>query len=81
MPGGLQCRSPECRLEIAIILLTGFAADATEMAMSSQTSGRFSLFHKPVSVEQLSERIEMLSAGLGREGTARKAHEGLGWTA
>ncbi|WP_408906457.1 hybrid sensor histidine kinase/response regulator [Sabulicella glaciei] len=42
------------------ILLTGFATDTAELAMSGALSGAFSLLRKPIDVKALADRVAML---------------------
>ncbi len=55
------------------ILLTGFAGNAAELAIGGAVSGTFSLLRKPVTAEQLGERVAILLEGasqIGREETS-----------
>jgi CheY-like chemotaxis protein len=49
------------------ILLTGFATDAAELAISGAVAGTFSLLRKPVTTAALAERISVLLAGVKQE--------------
>jgi PAS domain S-box-containing protein len=53
------------------ILLTGFATDAAELAVGRTLSGTFSLLRKPVTADELAERVAVLLEG-------RQAAEGGG---
>jgi signal transduction histidine kinase/ActR/RegA family two-component response regulator len=44
------------------VLLTGYAGDGAQLAISGALSGAFSLLRKPVTVAQLADRIEALLA-------------------
>ena len=62
------------------ILLTGFATDAAELAISGAFSGAFSLLRKPVEARVLAERAAVLLegkevAGKGRS-SERQGHRG-----
>jgi CheY-like chemotaxis protein len=48
---------------LPVILLTGFATNAAELAVSGAVAGTFSLLRKPVSPAHLAERISVLLAG------------------
>jgi nitrogen-specific signal transduction histidine kinase/ActR/RegA family two-component response regulator len=57
------------------ILLTGFAGNAAELAIGGAVSGTFSLLRKPVTAEQLGERVAVLLEGAsptGWEGTSEE---------
>jgi len=47
------------------ILLTGFATDAAEVAISGAMSGRFTLLRKPVEGSVLAERAAVMLEGVG----------------
>ncbi len=51
------------RPELPAILLTGFATDAAELAMSGAISGAFSLLRKPIEAKALAERVAVLLEG------------------
>jgi PAS domain S-box-containing protein len=51
------------RPKLAVILLTGFATNAAEIAIGGATGGGFTLLRKPVTAHQLAERVEMLLEG------------------
>jgi PAS domain S-box-containing protein len=53
--------------KLPAILLTGFATNAAQIALS----GMFSLLRKPVTTVQLTERVEMLLAGTGKMKSSR----------
>ncbi len=48
------------RPRLPAILLTGFATNSAEIAMSGAVSGTFSLLRKPINEQQLSERVAMM---------------------
>ena len=50
------------------ILLTGFATNAAEIALSGAMSGTFSLLRKPINEQQLSERVALMLEGSFPEG-------------
>ncbi|WP_161993826.1 PAS domain-containing sensor histidine kinase [Muricoccus nepalensis] len=50
------------RPELPAILLTGFATNAAEIAVDGALSGSFSMLRKPVTAEQIAERVEALLA-------------------
>jgi PAS domain S-box-containing protein len=52
--------------KLPAILLTGFVTHAAEMAARGAVSGMFTLLRKPVTTEQLTERVTMLLAGTGK---------------
>jgi PAS domain S-box-containing protein len=56
---------------LGAILMTGFAGNAAELAIGGAVSGTFSLLRKPVTAEQLGERVAVLLEGassMGGEG-------------
>ncbi|MCW8086667.1 hybrid sensor histidine kinase/response regulator [Sabulicella glaciei] len=53
------------RPRLPAILLTGFATHAAELALGGALSGTFSLLRKPVTAEQLAERVAVLLEGSG----------------
>ena len=55
---GMQARSPG----LPAVLLTGYAGDETALALSGAMSGTFSLLRKPVTEEQLLDRLRALLA-------------------
>ena len=48
------------RPRLPAVLLTGYAGDGTAMAMTGAMSGSFTLLRKPISGEQLAERVAAL---------------------
>ena len=44
------------------VLVTGYAGDGAQLAVSGALSGAFSLLRKPVSATQVADRIEALLA-------------------
>jgi nitrogen-specific signal transduction histidine kinase/CheY-like chemotaxis protein len=52
------------RPRLPAILLTGFASNAAEVAFSGAVSGTFSLLRKPVTDQQLADRVAMLLEGV-----------------
>jgi PAS domain S-box-containing protein len=54
------------------LLLTGFAGDVAQLAVSGVTSGTFSLLRKPTTAAQLSERIAALLASRNEAGPMRR---------
>jgi CheY-like chemotaxis protein len=54
--GEVQRRRPR----LPAILLTGFATNAAEIAVSGAVSGTFSLLRKPISGPQLAERVALM---------------------
>ena len=57
--GEVQRRRPK----LPAILLTGFATNAAEIAVSGAVSGTFSLLRKPIAGQQLAERVAMMLEG------------------
>lgn len=55
------------RPRLPAILLTGFATDAAELAISGAVAGTFSLLRKPVTTAALAERISVLLVGAEQE--------------
>jgi CheY-like chemotaxis protein len=51
------------RSGLPAIILTGFATDAAELAMSGALSGAFSLLRKPVEARTLADRVAVLLKG------------------
>ena len=51
------------RPKLPAILLTGFATDAAELALSGAVSGSFSLLRKPIEARALAERVAVLLEG------------------
>ena len=59
------------RPRLPAILLTGFATDAAELALSGVVSGSFSLLRKPIEARALAERVAVLLEGTGTAGEAQ----------
>ncbi|HVY16243.1 MAG TPA: PAS domain S-box protein [Rhodopila sp.] len=53
-------KAQECRPGLPAVLLTGYAGDGAALAVGGAISGTFSLLRKPVSGQQLAERINAL---------------------
>jgi PAS domain S-box-containing protein len=68
MPGmdglALIREAQQRRPAMPAILLTGFATDVAELAVSGAISGSFSLLRKPVEGEALAERVAVLLQGI-----------------
>ena len=64
--GEVQRRRPK----LPAILLTGFATNAAEIAVSGAVSGTFSLLRKPIAGQQLAERVALMleAAAVARSG-------------
>jgi CheY-like chemotaxis protein len=67
--GEVQRRRPK----LPAILLTGFATNAAEIAVSGAVSGTFSLLRKPIAGAQLAERVAMMLEGAVAAGTRSPA--------
>jgi CheY-like chemotaxis protein len=67
--GEVQRRRPK----LPAILLTGFATNAAEIAVSGAVSGTFSLLRKPITGTQLAERVAMMLEGAAAAVTTRSA--------
>jgi FixJ family two-component response regulator len=65
------------RAGLPAILLTGFSNDAVEVAMGGAVSGTFSLLRKPVTAQQLAERVTVLLEAAARDAT-RPGRSGAG---
>ena len=65
--GEVQRRRPR----LPAILLTGFATNAAEIAVSGAVSGTFSLLRKPTTGTQLAERVAMMLEGAAAAVTTR----------
>ena len=65
--GEVQRRRPR----LPAILLTGFATNAAEFAVSGAVSGTFSLLRKPILGAQLAERVAMMLEGAAAAVTPR----------
>ena len=65
--GEVQRRRPR----LPAILLTGFATNAAEIAVSGAVSGTFSLLRKPILGAQLAERVAMMLEGAAAAVTPR----------
>jgi CheY-like chemotaxis protein len=67
MPGmnglALVYEAQRRRSGLPAVLLTGFATDAAELAMSGALSGAFSLLRKPVEARALADRVAVLLKG------------------
>lgn len=61
------------RPKLPAILLTGFATNAAELAVSGAVSGTFSLLRKPISGQQLAERVAMMLEAAAVAGTGDAA--------
>lgn len=56
------------RPKLPAILLTGFVSNVAELAVGDMLKGTFSLLRKPITVEQLAERVTVLLEGIAAAG-------------